>query len=587
MKKFIILVLLGLLAFTMESMGQTYMRLNVPAQVKCGEEFRIQYIVNTSDVSSFIEPNMPSSIEVVYGPSSSVMSSYQIINGKKSSNSSVTYTYIARANKVGTVVIPEAKVRIKGKTLSSKSRKIQIYSDTNKHSREQNSKGSLSGKEDLFILANINKKEVYEQEPIVLTYKVFTRADLKQLAGKVPDLKGFLIQEVALPQQKTFHVEKYNGRNYQSTVWSQYVMFPQQSGELVIPSVKFEGLVLKPISSSNLIDDFFDEDDRFTPVKRTLKTPSIVIKVKKLPMPKPQNFSEGVGQFNISASLSKKEVKTNENLVLHVSISGVGNMKLLQAPHLNLSDDFDVYDPTVTNKTRLTEKGMVGEIIYDYIIIPKQVGKYFLPSISFTYFDSGSKKYVTKQTNQIPFRVMKGKNFKGNDYKHDIFDIHTKVESLHDVTENEKSSEYIEIIYICILMIGVFSFYLMNKRKKGKANVTRQRVKTANRLSRKYLKLAKEKIEGEDIKAFYQELENALHSYFKNRFGLSESIYTTEIVCLEMKKHNVPSNLIEEFQEIISECNYVRYAPIVQIRDKKGLYSKAENLILKMEENLK
>lgn len=587
MKKITILGILGFLLLTMESMGQTSIRLNVPTQVKCGEEFRIQYIVNTSDVSSFIEPNMPSSIDIVYGPSSSVMSSYQIINGKRSSNSSITYTYIALANKVGSIVIPGAKVRVKGKILSSNAQKIQVYTENNKHYQGQNSQEESLGKGDLFILANINKKEVYEQEPIVLTYKVFTRADLKQLTGKVPDLKGFLIQEVALPQQKTFHVEKYNGRNYQSTVWSQYVMFPQQSGELVIPSVKFEGMILKSLPSSNIIDDIFNEDDNFSTIKKTLRTPSIAIKVKKLPIPKPKNFSEGVGKFNISAKLSTKAIKTNENLTLRISISGIGNMKLLQAPRLKLSEDFEIYNPTVSNKTKLTERGMMGEIIYEYIIIPKRKGKYNLPSIPFTYFDPESKGYVTKYTNQIPFIVEKGQDFKGNDYTHDIFDIHTKEKALYDRTEEGTLSEYFWIAYLGILMIGVILFCIIKKREKTEANTVLQSVKVANKMSRKYLKLANEKIKGDDTKEFYQELENALHSYFKNRFCLSESNYTTEIICLEMKKHQVPSSLIENFQELMSECNYVRYAPIIQIQDKEEAYAKAEELMLNVETYLK
>ena len=79
---------------------------------------------------------------------------------------------------------------------------------------------------DLFVKVTANKRTVHEQEPVLLTYKVYTNVNLVRMAGKMPDIKGSHVQEIPLPQQKTFRTERLNGRTYHTTTWSQYVGYP-------------------------------------------------------------------------------------------------------------------------------------------------------------------------------------------------------------------------------------------------------------------------------------------------------------------------------------------------------------------------
>ena len=224
--------------------GAIHIKVNAPSSVATGEDFRIEYYVSTRDVEDFTGPKFPAGINVLYGPSRSEMSSYQIINGKSSGSSSVTFTYTCTIDKAGSVSIPPATFRIGGKTYKTNSVTIHASGST-RHTQGGNyqqqgqaittpTNGRITAK-DLFITVSANKTKVYEQEPIVLTYKIYTRVNLTQLSGKMPDLKGFLIQEVPLPKNKTFSVESYKGENYQTTKWCQYVMFPQQTGKLELP----------------------------------------------------------------------------------------------------------------------------------------------------------------------------------------------------------------------------------------------------------------------------------------------------------------------------------------------------------------
>ena len=227
-----------------------------PSQVAVGEQFRLTYTINTQDVKGFRAGNIPNELEVLMGPSTSTQSSFQMVNGHTSSTSSVTYTYIVVATKNGTFTIPPARATVDGKTITSNELRIKVSGQAQQgrqQGRQQNGRagedirpsGTAISGSDLFIKVSASKQRVREQEPILLTYKVYTLVGLTQLSGKMPDLKSFYTREVPLPQEKSFKVETYNGRQYRTVTWQQYVMFPQATGKLEIPSITYDGLVVQ------------------------------------------------------------------------------------------------------------------------------------------------------------------------------------------------------------------------------------------------------------------------------------------------------------------------------------------------------
>jgi hypothetical protein len=231
--------------------------------------FRLTYTVNTDDVSGFRAGNIPDGFEVLMGPSTSTQSSFQMVNGHTSSSTSVTYTYILSATKNGSFTIPAAHANVNGKTIHSNELHIKVSGTApqgNGSAGGQRSQGNsqmraagshISGS-DLFIKVSANKSHVHEQEPILLTYKVYTLVDLTSLNGKMPDLKSFYTREVPLPQQKSFKVESFNGRPYRTVTWQQYVMFPQTTGKLEIPSITYEGMVVLQNRNVDPFEAFFN-----------------------------------------------------------------------------------------------------------------------------------------------------------------------------------------------------------------------------------------------------------------------------------------------------------------------------------------
>ena len=406
----------GLLLAAVVAMAQTLTG-SAPSHVAVGEQFRLTYTVNTQNVSDFRAGSIPNELEVLIGPNRSMQSSYQMINGHTSSSSSITYTYIVCASKNGTYTISPAHIVVDGKTISSNSLTIKVSGSAQSNSgssrqhrneeEEIRDAGSQISGSDLFIKVSANKKRVHEQEPILLTYKVYTLVGLTSLRGDMPDLKSFYTQEVDLPQQKSFSVETLNGRTYKTTTWSQYVMFPQTTGKLEIPSITFEGIVVQQNRNIDPFEAFFNGGSGYVEVKKKIQAPGIEIQVDPLPE-RPANFSGGVGKFNVSAQLDKTETKANDPISMRIIVSGTGNLKLIKQPVVNLPKDFDKYEPKVTDKSKLTTNGIEGSMVYDLLIVPRHQGKYEIPPVEFTYFDTAENAYKTVKSESFTLDVAKG-----------------------------------------------------------------------------------------------------------------------------------------------------------------------------------
>ncbi len=398
---------------------------NAPSKVMTGENFRLTYTVNTQNASDFRMGKVPDALEIITGPYTSQQSSFQMVNGHTSSSSSITYTFIICANKNGTYTIPPAHVSAGGKDVQSQPVKITVSGtaqstngaprmhDDHDDQPQLRSAGSHITGNDLFIKVSASKSRVHEQEPVLLTYKVYTLVELTYLEGNMPDLTGFHTQEIPLPQQKSYHVETVNGRPYRCVTWKQYVMYPQVTGKLEIPSITFDGTVIQQNRDVDPFEAFFNGGSGYVEVKRSIKAPGLKLQVDPLPT-RPSNFSGGVGRFNISAQINKKEVKANDPITIRVVVGGTGNLKLIKQPVIDFPKDFDKYDPKVTDKTKLTVNGVEGNMIYDFLAVPRNQGKYTIPAIEFVYFDANANAYKTLKTTPFELNVLKGDGNSGS-----------------------------------------------------------------------------------------------------------------------------------------------------------------------------
>ena len=580
---------------------------SAPEAVVVGDQFRLSYCVTTKKVRDFHAPSMKG-FDVLMGPSRSEQSSVQMINGKTTSTSSITFTYILMATTEGEYSIPGATITADGNQIVSNSVKIKVLpADQNATSggggsgnaSSYSKRGTISN-DDLFIMASVNKTNVYEQEAFLLTYKIYTAVNLRSFDNvKLPDFKGFHSQEVELPNNRRWGLEHYKGRNYQTTVYRQFVLFPQQSGDLTIEPARFDASIAQMVEVEDPFEAFFNGGNNYVEVKKMLTTPRVNIHVKPLPSGKPANFSAGVGDFNITSSISSAEVKTNDAVTIKVVISGTGNMKLLSDPEIKFPEDFEVYDPKVDNKFRLTNEGLSGSKVIEYLAIPRVEGTYRIPPIAFSYFDLKSKSYKTLTTDEYTLTVLKGE---GNAQQ--VVSNFTNKEELRVLNEDIR---YIRLGDVKLMRRGEFFFgslaywlfYLIpslafiaffivyRKQITANANVARMRTKKANKVAAKRLKLAG-KLLGENKKdSFYDEVMKALWGYISDKLNIPLSRLSKDNVEEELRKYGVDDKMIKEFIDALNNCEFARYAPGDDNQAMDKVYAEVLEIISKMESSIK
>ena len=608
MRKIIFLLFTILAAWQVKAADKVRFVAEAADVVVSGDQVRLVFTVNSQDIKDFRAPSIKG-FDVLMGPSRSQQSSIQIINGKRTSNSSTAFTYILLAGNPGTYTIPAASVEVNGEKVFSNAISIKVLpQDQTSGNSGNNGGGSASSSRsqaagsrissnDLFITATASKTTVHEQEAILLTYKVYTVVNLRQLYGKMPDLKGFHTQEVELPQQKTFTLEHYKGRNYNTTVWSQYVLFPQQTGKLEIPSITFDGVVAQQTISDDPFDAFFNGGG-YVEVKKKITTPKVVINVQPLPA-KPAGFSGAVGEFKRASSINATDVKTNDAVTIKLTLSGTGNMKLIGTPEVKFPQDFEIYDPKVTDDYKLTNSGLTGTKTFEYLAIPRHAGNFTIPAIEFTYFDLKSNSYKTLKTEAYNLKVAKGQ---GN--ADQVISDFTNKESvkmlgkdirfikLGDSSLRPKGDFFFGTVgyYLCYLIpLLLFVVFAVIYRQKAleNANVAKVKTKKANKVATRRMKLAGKLLAENKKNEFYDEVLKALWGYISDKLSIPVSQLSKDNIEAELTNYGVQEALIAEFIGVLNECEYARYAPGNENEAMDKVYSASVEVISKMENSIK
>ena len=541
---------------------------SAPRSVEVGSKFQIEYVIDASDVSAFRLGNIPEGIEILYGPNQSEVSSYQYVNGHLSGSTTVTVSYVAMATRGGNFTIPPAMVVANGRRMSTESMRVRVNGSAPAAATAQSRGGGREektvgnpGHGDLFILVSASKTHVHEQEPVMLTYKVYTTLNLTQLNGAMPDLKGFHTQEVKLPQQKNFHMETFRGKTYNTVTWSQYIMYPQMTGSLKIPSITYHGIVMEEDRS----EDAFFTGGGYKEVPRDVTAPGITIQVDPLPA-KPKDFSGGVGKFNISAQLAKTEVRAGDPINLRLVLSGTGNLKLVKEPAVQIPSDFDKYDTKITDKTKLSEAGVEGNMIYDYLFVARKEGTYTIPAIRFTYYDTGSNSYKIITTQSFTIKVDKGNGNGGmsdfdSDENKDIRPIKTGNTSVHKIGDFFFGSAAYWAIIVVLLAVFAFLFYSFRKTVLMRSDIVGMKRNNANKIATRRLRRADELMLKGKSSEFYDEVMRALWGYVSDKLNIPVEHLSSDNISEKLSTLGVDDNTINKFTGALHECEFERYAP--------------------------
>ena len=579
---------------------------SAPNAVVMGETFRLSYTINTHNAKSFRVGDI-ADFDILSGPNQSSSSSTSYINGVLTSSKMLTFTCILRPKKEGTFTIPAATITADGKPITSKILTVKVLPADQSSSQQSNSQGrgtttAQTGKisdDDLFIIATANKKKVYEQEAILLTYKIYTTLNLTNVSGKMPDLKGFHTQEVEMPKgNREFELEHYNGRNYRTIVWSQYVLFPQQSGLLEIPSITFEGTIAQRVQNYDPFEAFFNGGSSYVNVQKSIRTPKLTIDVSPLPSGKPASYCGGVGSFSMSSTISTSELTENEAVTLKLVISGTGNMKLIKTPEVKFPADFEVYDPKVDNKFSLKTSGLSGNKVIEYLAIPRHAGNYTIPPVELSYFDVKSGAYKTLTTPEYTLNVAKGSGSSSSapvSYvsKEELRLLGQDIRyiNLGDAKYHKGAYLYGTVGYWMwyILPFAAFLIVIIVYRKQAveSANIAKVKTKKASKVATRRLKVAKQKMQQNDKAGFYDEVLKALWGYLGDKLNMPVSELSKENIAAKLSECQVPEGLVSECIALVGDCEFARYAPSLSGSSEEDIYNRTDELMDNLEDAIR
>ncbi len=576
---------------------------SAPTAVVMDKPFQLVYSINANGKDLRV-PEF-TNFDVLAGPFESHSQSVQFINGKSSSSVSVSYTYTIQAQKTGTFTIPSASITVDGKKVTSNGVAIKVLpADANvpasKGQGNQGGQASISG-DNLFIRTEVSKTNVYEQEAILVTYKLYTLVDIVQCNPKnTVDFNGFMKQELDQPANKQMALENYNGRNYGTFVLYKVLLYPQHSGVIQIDKWNFEAVVRvqNKAAQRSIFDDFFDS---YTNVSKYVTAPAVKINVNALPTAnKPSSFNGTVGHFSLNSNITASQVKANDAVTLKMTVAGSGNMKIIKNPVIKFPDGFELYDPKVTNNFKTEASGVSGTKTIEYLFIPRHSGNFEIPSAEISYFDTQEKTYKTLRTPVYKLNVLKGEGNEtqivaGNYF--DVLDVKQIGKDIRFIQTNKfkisKEEEPIFATLICWLMylipllISLMLFIFFRKQVKENANISLVKNKKANKVAQKRLKLAQKLLKEGNKDSFYEEVLKATWTYLSDKLSIPVSSLTKERVEEELTEHKVESIIINQFIQILNTCEFARYAPNSGQQEMGNLYIETIKAISDLEERFK
>ncbi len=599
-KKLIVATVLLFTGFA--AAAQVSFSVDAPRVVGLDESFRIVFIAN-AEPSSFDPPTMQG-FDILAGPTSSRMSSTQIINGKKSESFEVSYTYIVQPKSLGKFSVSSATAVINGKRYSTQPVTIEVVkgegSSGGKSSASQPAAANVSSG-DIFMRMSVSKGHVVKGEPLVATLKLYTKMPITGFEGvKFPSFNGFWSQEIETPQNIEFVRENVGGVIYNAALLRRYMLMPQQTGTISIdPSEMICQVQVKAAQSSSgrsVFDDFFSD---YQTIKKRISAPGIRVVVDPLPAGAPASFAGGVGEFRMEAKFSRDSVNANEAVSLIITITGSGNINLIESPKVDFPVDFEKYDVKISDKSNKSGSGASGSKVFEYPLIPRGAGVFSILSVDFSYYDIQKKKYITLSSGELKLKVGRDAGGGGAVYGSSLPAGVNKqaVRSLSDDVRYIKigasglrkgnSMMFGSLVYIIALAL-IIAFYfvalrILSKRIEMNRDVAGVKNRKANKVAKARLKAAEGLMKQSLNTAFYEELHRALLGYASDKLTLALSDLSREKIRESLSVKKVNEELTNEFISLIDACEYARYAPDGGGVEMHSNYERAIKLISALE----
>ena len=595
-----------------------------PSVIGKDETAQLSFTVENAQQVEKIDPPVLKGFQIVSGPNQ--QSSFQSINGV--TKQSIGVSYLIRPTATGNFTIGEATATINGKTLKSNKVTLKVTKEAQGNSNNQNQGFSFSSPfsnmpgfdeparpttfsdyilkdgenvqkkidKNIFIKAIANKTTCYVGEPIIVTYKLYTRLKAESNITGSPSFNGFSVIDIAQPNDGTPTVEKLDGREYNTYTMRKVQLYPLQSGKFDLDAMQSDNTIYfikdayakqQEGNEEAMLDNFSASAipaNAVTTEHVTLSSKPVSITVKELPTKnKPVSFKGAVGDFTINAYVEKNNFTTDDAGKLIISVSGAGNMTLLNAPEISWPNGVDGFEPKTTDGLNKITVPISGTKVFQYQFTISKAGNYILPAVDFSFFDIKSGNYKTLSTKPIPIRVSQGS---GN------YTMPPN-STFNNSTEKKNPFGLQNFRWLIVSAIGIFVsgglfFYLRHENKKVKETiVAKKELPVENNTQQKIipvhpLALTQARLIENDGKRFYTTLNNELKQFLAIRFGLLPEAINKKIISDEMDKNGIAFTTSLSVQKLMDAIEWQLYTPFTDHDKMEKMYSEANMLIHKL-----
>ncbi len=595
-----------------------------PTQISKDEYTQLRLIVENAREVQEINPPVLNNFTIISGPNQE--SGMSMVNGEVTKY--IAIGFIIKPRGPGTFIIPSTTARADGSLFRSAPVSLKVLNTVsgNNNMGGNGFNSPFNGidpfaetvpekayqdfllhkgedalekiRKNMMVKVVTDKASCFVGEPIVATYKLYTRLKSESAMTKNPSFNGFSVIDLLQPDNTNYKVEKINGRDYNVYTIRKAQLYPLQSGDLVLEPAEIDNNVhfIKSEYFNKQRDNAADIFGFFSDVaippegvedhKITLQSKPMSILVKPLPVSgKPADFKGAVGNFSIDATLSKKNFNTDEVSELSVIISGSGNLQLVTAPEINWPAGMDGFEPKITDDLYKTTVPVSGRKIISFPFSIDQPGEYTLPSVSLSYFDVKAARYRTVVTKPLSFKVIKGTGKRPEN-------------SLENPSLQESmltrffNNRWRVVSAVALLILCGLIFWLRREIKKDKPKLpalspdTQKTETEVDAFAAMHLNIPENPLEEasgylhkNDGTAFYPALNKALRDYLSHILHILPEELNKKTISEKLDNRGVRNDISLQLYRLLDEMEWQLYTPVTGYEKIQEMYDRANGLI--------
>ena len=568
-------------------------------RVEVGDLIRFTVEVEAAQMGSVSAPRVPTPDGLqLTGSTSSTSMSVNIVNGAMTTKRTTTYVFSFRAQRTGTYILGPAQLIHEGKTIRSDQVRVEVVKRSGRpQTRPAPSTGRSMGQseiqeieQNLFLQAIPEKRVVYVGEQVGVTYKLFTRYDLRNVQyGQVPTFTGFWAETVFDAQRLNMQREVVDGRAFNTALLKRLALFPTTAGKHTLEQLEVNCEIVSGRRRTHSLFDF-DPFDTFGTQQVTVRSGDIEIEVKPLPAGAPKGFGGAVGQFEMRAEAIPDKVKAGDPVAVKVVVQGAGNLHAIDEPVRPARSGFKFYDPKTNLETQKRGTRISGQKTFEYVAIPHKTGQVILPPFTLAYFNPVQERYKTVQTKPITLQVTPGEQMpqpvdglSGEEVRALGSDIrYIKPDRMHLADQGlllyQRSGFWLLQLVPVLGVAGAYAYRRHRVRLEGDvayARRRRSRLEAQRRLGK-----AKGLMEAGDSAGFHGEVHRSLAQFFADRTNRAAAGLTADQIGAVLVERGVDAQVIADVQDVFGQCDQARFAPgQISAEQMQALFAQTEDLI--------